>query len=74
VSLAFFPHGVTDFEDQSQWNLFKEARDALLVQLAMPLGLSDLKKHRDQLRESFAERRPKRPRQLQTLRRATRIP
>ncbi len=74
MKLAFFPHGVTDFEDQSQWSLFKEARDALLVQLVMPLGLSDLQKHRNQLRESFAERRPKRPRQLQILRRATRVP
>ena len=71
MRLAFFPRGVTDFEDQSQWSLFKETRDSLLVQLAMPLGLSDLEKHRDQLRQSFAERRPKRLRQLQTLRRAT---
>lgn len=68
---AFFPPGVIDFEDQSQWSLFKEARDALLVQLAMPLNLSDLACHRELLRESFTEGRLKRPRQLQRLRRAT---
>jgi hypothetical protein len=68
VRRAFFPPGVTDYEDQSQWTLFKEARDALLVQLAMPLNLSDLARHRDLLRESFTEGRRKRPRQLQRLR------
>jgi hypothetical protein len=49
VRRAFFPPGVIDFEDQSQWSLFKEARDALLVQLAMPLNLSDLACHRELL-------------------------
>src|SRR5271166_4206440 len=33
------------FEEQSQWSLFKEFRDALLVQLAMPLTLTDLANH-----------------------------
>jgi hypothetical protein len=70
VRRAFFPPGVIDFEDQSQWSIFKEARDALLVQLAMPLNLSDLAHHRSLLRESFTEKRLKRPRQLQRLRRA----
>jgi hypothetical protein len=32
----FFSHGVTLFEEQGQWSVFKEFRDALLVQLAMP--------------------------------------
>jgi len=33
----FFPRGVIHFEEHSQWNLFQECRDALLVQLTMPL-------------------------------------
>ena len=48
---------------------FKECRDALLVQLAMPLNLSDLSKHDRELAASFREERPKRPRQLTKLRR-----
>ena len=67
---VFFPHGVTRFEEQSQWSVFKEFRDALLVQLAMPLNLTDLAKHRALLRENFTEKRPKRLRQLQRVRAA----
>jgi hypothetical protein len=70
VSHVFFPHGVIQFEEQSQWNLFKEFRDALLVQLAMPLTLTDLAKHRALLCENFTENRLNRPRQLKRLRNA----
>jgi len=70
VSHVFFPHGVTQFEEQSQWSLFKEFREALLVQLAMPLTLSDLAKHRALLCENFKENRLNRPRQLKRLRNA----
>jgi cytochrome c biogenesis protein ResB len=48
--------------------LFKECRDALLVQLAMPLNLCDFSKSYPQLAASFREERPKRPRQLTKLR------
>jgi hypothetical protein len=68
VRHVFFPHGVIQFEDQSQWSLFKEFRDALLVQLAMPLTLTDLANHRALLGQNFAENRRKRPRQLKRLR------
>jgi hypothetical protein len=68
VSHVFFPHGVIHFEEQSQWNLFKEFRDALLVQLAMPLTLTNLARHRALLCENFTENRPKRPRQLTRIR------
>jgi Transposase DDE domain len=67
----FFPHGVTRFEEQSQWSVFKEFRDALLVQLAMPLNLTDLAKHRALLRENFTENRPNRLRQLRRARAAS---
>lgn len=49
---------------------FKECRDALLVQLAMPLNLSDLSKHYRELAACFREDRPKRPRQLTKMRRS----
>jgi hypothetical protein len=68
VSHVFFPHGVIQFEDQSQWSLFKEFRDALLVQLAMPLTLTDLVRHRALLCQNFMENRFNRPRQLKRLR------
>ena len=68
MKLAFFPRGVIGCEEQRQWNLFKEVRDAVLVQLSLPLSLSDITCHRDALREGFRERRPKRPRQLKRLR------
>jgi hypothetical protein len=70
VRRVFFPHGVTLFEEQSQWNVFKEFSDAVVVQLAMPLNLTDLAKHRDLLCENFMENRPKRPRQLKRIRAA----
>jgi len=68
VRRVFFPRGVIHFEEHRQWNLFKEFRDALLVQLAMPLNLSDLGKHRDLLCENFTEHRNTRPRQLKRMR------
>jgi hypothetical protein len=68
VRRVFFPHGVIRFEEQSQWSLFKEFRDALVVQLAMPLTLTDLAKHQAILRQNFKENRPGRPRQLKQLR------
>lgn len=68
MSHVFFPHGVIQFEEQSQWSLFKEFRDALLVQLAMPLTLTDLARHRALLCENFMENRLNRPRQLKRLR------
>jgi hypothetical protein len=68
VRHVFFPHGVIHFEEQSQWSLFKEFRDALLVQLAMPLTLTDLANHQALFCENFAENRPKRPRQLKRIR------
>jgi hypothetical protein len=69
VRHVFFPHGVIHFEEQSQWSLFKEFRDALLVQLAMPLTLTDLLAYHQALFcENFAENRPKRPRQLKRMR------
>jgi hypothetical protein len=49
---------------------FKECRDALVVQLAMPLNLSDLSKSYPELAAAFREDRPKRPRQLSKLRRS----
>lgn len=49
---------------------FKEVRDALLVQLAMPLNLSDLKRHQQTLSECFKEKRPHRERQMTRLRKA----
>lgn len=67
---VFFPPGVTGFEDQSQWEIFKETRDALLVQLAMPLNLTDLERHGSLLRRHFKKKRPKRPRQMKRLRQA----
>ncbi len=67
---VFFPRGAIHFEEQSQWNLFKEFRDALIVQLAMPLNLSDLAKHRVLLCENFTEKRNTRPRQLKRMRAA----
>ena len=48
---------------------FKECRDALLVQLAMPLNLWDLSRCYSGLAAAFREDRPKRPRQLSKLRR-----
>ena len=68
MKLVFFPRGVIGCEDQRQWNLFKEVRDAVLVQLSMPLSISDITRHRDVLRQGFRERRAKRPRQLKRLR------
>jgi hypothetical protein len=68
VRRAFFPRGVTQFEEQSQWSLFKEFRDALLVQLTMPLNLTDLAKHRDLLCKNFTVKYSRRPRQLQRMR------
>ena len=50
--------------------MFKEFSDAVVVQLAMPLNLTDLAKHRDLLCENFMENRPKRPRQLKRIRAA----
>jgi hypothetical protein len=70
VRHAFFPRGVIRFEEQSQWSLFKEFRDALVVQLAMPLNLADLAKHQAFLSQNFAENRRKRPRQLKRLRKS----
>jgi len=70
VRHVFFPHGVIHFEEQSQWSLFKEFRDALLVQLAMPLTLTDLANHRALLCENFTENRLTRPRQLRRMRAA----
>ncbi len=67
---VFFPPGVTHFEDQRQWNVYKEFRDALIVQLALPLNLTDLAKNRALFCENFMEKRPKRPRQLQRVRAA----
>lgn len=67
---VFFPLGVIRFEEQSQWSLFKEFRDALLVQLAMPLTLNDLAKHWALLCKNFTEHRLKRPRQLKRMRAA----
>lgn len=49
---------------------FKECRDALLVQLAAPLNLSDLPARYPDLAASFREDRPKRLRQLTKLRRS----
>jgi hypothetical protein len=70
VRHVFFPHGVTHFEEQSQWSFYKEFRDALIVQLALPLNLTDLAKHRTLFCENFMENRPKRPRQLERVRTA----
>lgn len=67
---AFFPRGVIRFEEQSQWRLFKEFRDALVVQLAMPLTLTDLANHQALLSQNFAENRRQRPRQLKRLRKS----
>jgi hypothetical protein len=70
VRRVFFPHGVIHFEEQSQWNVYKEFRDALIVQLALPLNLTDLAKHQALFCENFVENRPKRPRQLERVRMA----
>ena len=68
MKLVFFPRGVIGCEEQRQWNLFKEVRDAVLVQLSMPLSLSDITRHRDVLRRGLRESRSNRPRQLKRLR------
>jgi hypothetical protein len=70
VRHVFFPLGVTHFEQQSQWNVYKEFRDALIVQLALPLNLTDLSKNRTLFCENFMEKRPNRPRQLKRVRAA----
>ena len=67
---VFFPRGVIHFEDQSQWTAYKEFRDALIVQLALPLNLTDLAKNQTLFCENFMEKRPKRPRQLERVRAA----
>jgi len=38
----FFPVGIPVCATSSQWGLFKEFRDAVLVQLAMPLALTEI--------------------------------
>lgn len=55
-----------------QWNLFKEVRDALVVQLACPLPISMVLTHRKELRGALRECRPKRPRQMEKLKRVLR--
>ena len=62
--------GLPALKSRANWSVFKEFRDALLVQLAMPLNLNDLAKHRALLRENFTGNRPKRLRQLQRVRAA----
>ena len=47
--------------------MFKEFRDAVLVQLGMPLSLTELTEKWPLFGEHFAERRKKRPRQLQRI-------
>jgi hypothetical protein len=47
--------------------MFKEFRDAVLVQLGMPLSLTELTEKWPLFGEYFAERRKKRPRQLQRI-------
>jgi hypothetical protein len=44
--------------------LFKECRDALLVQLAMPLNPTQIASCYDELAECFREVRPNRKRQI----------
>jgi hypothetical protein len=48
---------------------FKEVRDALLVQLALPLNLSNLLGSSQSLHKDFEQRRTKRPRQITRLKR-----
>jgi hypothetical protein len=44
--------------------LFKECRDSILVQLAMPLNPTQIASRYDELAECFSEVRPKRKRQI----------
>lgn len=48
-------------------------RDALLVQLAQPVSLTDLMTQPEKWMEEFRERRAKRPRQLRRVKRAMKI-
>ena len=50
--------------------MFKEFRDAVVVQLAMPLSFTDLANQWTLFRESFEENRRRRPRQLKRVRNA----
>jgi hypothetical protein len=52
--------------------LFKEFRDAVLVQLAQPLSLTELAQQYARLEQRLTKKRPRRPRQLQRLRQIVR--
>ena len=60
--------GLSNLKSRASGAFSKELRDALLVQLAMPLTLADLARHRALLCENFMENRPTAQEQLKRLR------
>jgi hypothetical protein len=64
---AFFPPGDTVCRDERRWQVFKEARDSVLAVLQMPLSLEHLLRHGAAIAHSLRENRPRRPRQMQRL-------
>jgi hypothetical protein len=50
--------------------MFKEFRDAVLAQLTMPLSLTALAENFADLQECFTEKRERRPRQLERMKKA----
>ena len=65
---AFFPPGVTGYSQERRWLVFKEVRDSVISVLQMPLSLRHLLRRGSRIAEALMENRPKRPRQLQRLR------
>ncbi len=53
--------------EESRWNCFIEAKDALLSVLCMPLSLTHLHRRGREIASAFRRARRRRPRQMQKL-------
>ena len=63
--MSSFPPGATGSLEESRWNCFIEAKDALLSVLGMPLSIPHLYRRGRTIAHAFRRARPRRPRQLQ---------
>ena len=64
---GFFPPGVTGCNQERRWQVFKEVRDSVIRVLQMPLSLRHLLRRGRSIAKALREYHPRRPRQLQRL-------
>jgi hypothetical protein len=64
---VFFPPEAIGCRQERRWLVFKEVRDSVVSVLQVPLSLRHLLRRGGHIAEALMENRPRRPRQLQRL-------